>query len=62
MSNWKTTVQGILSGTIAFTISLLSLNILPPKYAAVATAVQGLAKAILGMYQHDAVATPPATK
>jgi hypothetical protein len=58
--SWKTTVQPILSGTLAITTALLTIQTISPKTAGILIAVQAISKAIIGVMQTDAPA--PAVK
>lgn len=58
----KTTIQSILTSTLAVTGLLLGTSIISPKVAGIITALNVVAKVGLGMLQTDGINLPPNTK
>jgi hypothetical protein len=56
--NWKTTLQSILTVTLALTGALMMSNTISPKVAAIAASVNGIAKVVIGVFQSDGVQVP----
>ena len=57
-NNWKSTVQSILTTTFALTGTLMLSSVIKPKTAAILTAINGVAKVLLGAFQTDGVQMP----
>lgn len=61
-TNWKTTVQSILTTTFALTGALMVSNVISPKTAAILVSINGVCKVVLGVFQTDGPALPPGSK
>ena len=59
MTNWKSTVQSILTTTFAITGSLMVSSIIKPHTAALLVTINAVAKVLLGVFQTDGVQVPP---
>lgn len=56
-ANWKTTLQGLLTGLIGLSAVAPALSFLPPKQAGILVSSGVIAKVILGVFQKDAGTT-----
>lgn len=56
LKNWKTTVQGILSGVVTLGVYFTALptGVIPQKTAGYITIGTGAAKVLLGLFEKDA--------
>ncbi len=59
VQNWKSTVQSILTVTLAVTGYLMASSTIKPHTAIIIGTVNGVAKVILGVLQQDGVVSPP---
>jgi benzoyl-CoA reductase/2-hydroxyglutaryl-CoA dehydratase subunit BcrC/BadD/HgdB len=55
-TNWKTSLQGVLSATVAIGLYCVTLppQVIPPHVGVIIAAISGGAKVILGLIQSDA--------
>jgi hypothetical protein len=60
-ANWKSTVQSILTTTLALTGGLMASNVITPQTAAILATINGICKVVLGVFQVDGVQLPPGT-
>lgn len=58
-TNWKSTLQSILTTTFAVTGALMLSSVIKPHTAAILTAINGVCKVVLGVFQTDGTAIPP---
>jgi hypothetical protein len=57
-SNWKSSLQSILTVTLAVTGYLMTASIIHPKTAAILGTINGIAKVVLGIFQSDGIQIP----
>ena len=58
LTNWRSTVQSILTTTFAVTGSLMVSSIIKPHTAAILVTINGVAKVVLGVFQTDGIQIP----
>jgi hypothetical protein len=61
-SNWKSTLQSILTTTFALTGALMASSVISPKTAAIMASINGICKIVLGIFQTDGVQIPTGSK
>ena len=57
-TNWKSTVQSVLTTTFAVTAVLMGSSVIKPHTAALLVTVNGVAKVLLGLTQTDGIQVP----
>lgn len=62
LTNWKSTVQSILTTTFALTGALMISNVISPKTAAICGSVNAICKVVLGAFQTDGLQVPAGTQ
>ena len=61
-SNWKSTAQSVLTTTFALTGGLMVSDLISKKTAVILTAINGVCKIMLGIFQTDGIQLPPGSK
>lgn len=61
VTNWKSTVQSILTTTFALTGTLMVSSIIKPHTAAILVTINAVAKVLLGAIQTDGISVPPSS-
>lgn len=59
LTNWKSTVQSILTTAFMVTGALMVSSVIKPHTAAILVSINGVCKVVLGAFQSDGLTVPP---
>lgn len=62
LTNWKSTLQSVLTTTFALTGGLMVSSVISPKTAAILTSINAVCKIVLGVFQTDGLQVPAGTQ
>lgn len=58
LTNWKSTLQSVLTTTFAITGALMVSSVIKPNTAAILVTINGVCKVVLGVFQTDGIQVP----